>query len=205
MIKSQSLIDQRRSLKTREDIKLAVKREQRIELGKRIQKLIKKRLAERKDAQMNSIISEFRGLRRLTDLSGRRRQNGIVEMRGKDGSVHRGKKQIAEVFAVFYEEFFKSRGGRRCKMPEVVTDSRCVPPFSLIELKEALGNMKSGNACGASGLIAEMMKVDCEALQRMILDLFNDVLISGRPPPDDWRSSQLVVIFKQEDPKMPAN
>ena len=90
-------------------------------------------------------------------------------------------------------------------MPEVVTDSHCVPPFSLFELKEALGNMNSGKACDASGLVAEMMQVDCDALQRMILDLFNDVLVSGRPPPDDWRSSQLVVVFKKGDPKMPAN
>ena len=73
------------------------------------------------------------------------------------------------------------------------------------ELEHALSLMKNGKARDTSGLIAEMLKTKCEQLQTMILDLFNDILVKGRPPPENWRSTRLIVIFKKGDPKLPGN
>ena len=49
-----------------------------------------------------------------------------------------------------------------------------------------------------------MLKIDCDILQQMILELFNEVCASHVLPPD-WRKSRLVVLFKKGDPKMAAN
>ncbi len=44
-------------------------------------------------------------------------------------------------------------------------------------------NMKAGKASDMSGLAAEMLKVEFELLQLCMLDLFNDTLVHGKPPP----------------------
>ena len=80
-----------------------------------------------------------------------------------------------------------------------------ISPFSLSELRFALGKMKRRRACDTNGLIAEMPKTECELLQHVILDVFNNVLVLGKPPPSEWRSTRLIVIFKKGDPKLPSN
>ena len=79
------------------------------------------------------------------------------------------------------------------------------PPFQLDELERALTQMKAGKARDKSGIVAEMLKVDCASLHAMLLDLFNDVLKSNKAPPADWSKSRLIVILKKGDAKLPSN
>ena len=65
--------------------------------------------------------------------------------------------------------------------------------------------MKAGKAHDTAGLAAEMLKVECGLLRSVILDLFNDVLISRSPPPSEWQATRLIVLFKKGGPKVPAN
>jgi hypothetical protein len=39
----------------------------------------------------------------------------------------------------------------------------------------------------------------------MLLEVFNDVVKPGKPPPAEWLSSRLTVIFKKGDPEDCAN
>ena len=65
--------------------------------------------------------------------------------------------------------------------------------------------MKAGKARDTSGLAAEMLKTDRDRLLGVILELFNDIFVLGRQPPEDWRKTSLIVIFKKGDPTMPGN
>ena len=47
------------------------------------------------------------------------------------------------------------------------------------------------------GIVAEMLKTNCDKLHDMILDLFNAVLVVGKPPPTYWSSTRRIVIFKK--------
>ena len=49
-----------------------------------------------------------------------------------------------------------------------------------------------------------MLKVDCELLRDIILEVFNDTL-SGHELPPSWRTSKLIVLFKKGDPTLPGN
>ena len=127
-----------------------------------IQKLIRRRLADRKDLKMNQILAEFRDLKRLTSLSGQSSKGSIVEIRDKGGHKQSDRKEIAEVFACFYEDLFKTQSGKGSEQRSV--DMSSIPPFSRLELQKALKTMKAGRSCDVSGLAAEMLKVDCEML-----------------------------------------
>ena len=56
-----------------------------------------------------------------------------------------------------------------------------------------------------SGVIAEMLKDGSKSLLAAIRDLFNDVLSFTQQPPDEWRKTKLIVIFKKGDPNCPGN
>ena len=49
-----------------------------------------------------------------------------------------------------------------------------------------------------------MLKVECQHLQEMMLDVFNDVLL-GQAPPEQWRETRLTVILKKGDAAEPSN
>ena len=59
-----------------------------------------------------------------------------------------------------------------------------ITPFTKRELQAALSKMKNGKAADTQGIIAEMLETACEQLLRLMLELFNDSLLS-RVPPDE--------------------
>eukprot|EP00973_Karenia_brevis_P081632 11317413-Karenia_brevis.AAC.1 len=65
--------------------------------------------------------------------------------------------------------------------------------------------MKDNKAKDPSDVVAEMLKHGGAVLRETILDLYNDILISHTEPPEKWRQTRLVVLFKKGDPKLPGN
>ena len=165
----------------------------------------RKKLADKKLAKMRHVLTEFKDLKRLVEITGKRRSTSIIEVCDKNGNLQHDKSDIAEVFACFYEELYASRRADRRAESYAATGEGKIPAFTIDELRIAIKQMRLGRARDMSGIIAEMIKIDCFLLHEMILDLFNDVLMPGAQPPTEWRKSRLVVIFKKGDPKLPAN
>ena len=199
-----TLIEQRRSLASNTALSPADKKSQRIELGKAIQKVMRKKLAEEKTLKIIRVLAEFRDLQQLDAITGRKKKASIVEITDSSGVARRSKGEIAEVFAQFYEQLYKSRHSATTSDQTAPESPQCIPPFTSAELGAALRKMKTGKASDSSGIAAEMLKIDCPILQEMVLDLFNEVLTSRVIPPT-WRTSRLIVLFKKGDPKLPAN
>jgi hypothetical protein len=177
----------------------------RTELGKRIQKVIRQRRAQERTDKIKEVLAEFRGLNRLSAILGPPKANGIAEIRAADGNLKHDKEDIAEAFACFYEDLYRSRGCVSHSDRYRVSSNIAIDPFSLDELHEALKQMKPDKAADAQGICAEMISVDCPVLHDLILEVFNDVLKPGSEPPAEWRSSRLVVLFKKGDPTLTSN
>ena len=65
--------------------------------------------------------------------------------------------------------------------------------------------MKNGKAADAAGVVAEVRKHADEALYEMIAAVFNEVLLDGELPPDEWKHTRIRVLFKKGDAKSPSN
>ena len=163
--KIQTLIQKRRFVRDSADLDDDAKRRMRIELGMAIQKVIRRKLAP-KLRKMNHVLHEFRDLQRLTHSARPSGARHIVEVEGEDGQLRRERSEIAEVFASFYEDLYKSTitGGEQSMSS---FQNRCsgIPPFNLAELKHALKQMKNCKAADSTGLIAEMLKTNRERLE----------------------------------------
>ena len=128
----------------------------------------------------------------------------IVEIKDASGKLKHEKKDVAEVFATFYETLYKSRRSDYAQHVYSAVAADPIPAFTMEELARALKQMKAGKARDEAGVVAEMIKLDCPILHEMILDVFNEVRRSGRPP-HEWKKSKLVVLFKKGDPQLPEN
>ena len=65
--------------------------------------------------------------------------------------------------------------------------------------------MKNSKAKDSAGIVAEMLKQSGLALKEAMLDIFNDVLAPDRHPPQTLKETQLIVLLKKREPKLPAN
>ena len=198
------LIEERKGLAAA-GLSLDTVKHMRVALGKQIQKAIRAKRAHEKTAKINTILSEFKDLKRLSTILGPPKTKVIVEVQASDGDLKNDKADIAEVFAQFYEDLYRSKFNLSKLDVYEHKGSETIAPFTINELTAALKQMKGGKACDTTGICAEMLKVDCPFLHEVILSVFNDVLTAGQEPPPDWRKSRLVVLFKKGDASMPSN
>ena len=68
--------------------------------------------------------------------------------------------------------------------------------FSMIELKFAIKQLKSGKAAGDDGISAEALKYLPECMLDKLLNICNEVY-DGAPPPDDWKNGVIVPLPKK--------
>ena len=128
----------------------------------------------------------------------------------KAGNGHRvtEKNAVADVFVCFYEELYRRRGlDTSTSHHGCPGGSGWVPltPFLFSDLLEALKAMQTGRAKDDAGIVAEMVKASCAELLQCILEVFNKILTQEAEPPDKWKSTKLVVIFKKGDIESPKN
>ena len=131
----------------------------------------------------------------------------ISEMRGKHGDLKRDPDAVAEVFANVYEELYcaRCRGENGNRNEQCRNGDDVIQPFTTQEMKEAVGKLKSRKAADPNSIHAELFKEGGDILGQMILKLFNDILIEGANPPDAWRQTRLIIIFKKGNPQLPQN
>ena len=65
--------------------------------------------------------------------------------------------------------------------------------------------MKNRKAADGAGLVAEMLKHGGEKVVSLITDVFNDILDPIAEVPTYWKETCLKVLFKKNDPQMPAS
>lgn len=58
---------------------------------------------------MDTILADFQDLKRLVDISRSKGKGYIFEIHDKHDAAHQDRKDIAAVFAFFYEDLFKFR------------------------------------------------------------------------------------------------
>jgi hypothetical protein len=77
-------------------------------------------------------------------------------------------------------------------------DNEMNNPITINEIKEALSKLKLGKACGADGILAEMLKVAGEkiAVLEFMRKLFNKIFNDGQYP-ESWAKAIIVPIFKK--------
>jgi len=139
------LIDERRKVVNDSDLSHGERKKQRVVLGKRIQKHIRNRQAQQRTEKIARVLAEFRDLKQLASLTGQRANTSIVEVTDSMGSPCRSKSEIAEVFAQFYEELYRSSCPAQPHQHAQLSTSS-IPPFTLSELTAALKRMKAGKA-----------------------------------------------------------
>lgn len=195
-----SLIAERRALKHNVSLSTSQLQERRKQLCKRIQGQTRRCLALRKAAKIQSIIEDFRGLKYIAGIKNGNARQGIAKIVNDVGITVTDQHDIAEVFATFYERLYSSTEVGVERAP--FATSSAIEPFTANELILAIRKMKRGKCADESGIIAEMLKDGSSALCECLIDLFNDVLDPEKLPPDNWKRTKLVVIFKKGAPKL---
>ena len=105
---------------------------------------------------------------------------------------------ILEVFVLFYEELY-SASGSAVPMGLEIYDIEVAEVRS--QLKHILKNMKSGKSCAEDGLVVEMLKRCGERILDVIAALFAEIISWRGDPPDHWKASRLLLLFKKGNKK----
>ena len=126
-------------------------------------------------------------------------------MKSDKGDLLHDREGIADVFASFYADLYKSRGTSDDGSAPTRREHSAIEPFNHKELDEALRAMKNEKAKDKSGIVAEMLKVNCKPLQDAILNVFNDVAAHDGVPPAQRCETRIVAIFKNGDEQLPSN
>lgn len=132
-------------------------------------------------------------------------------------TAHRqtGPQDMVNAFDVHYtkmdrgsESEHATEVAQRAETACVVTAVRLVPTLALPALKNlfiaqqlaaALGKMQNRKAPGGDGLSAELLKCNDEAKAFALLALMNSVWLTGCVPAS-WRKSEMVSVYKADDP-----
>ena len=103
---------------------------------------------------------------------------------------------LCEVFATFYEDLYrKSEQSWYITYSEGCRDSK----MTAEEVRSALKRLKSRRTGAEDGLVAEMLKTGHIGLVKAIARFFSDIFQGGLPPPEEWKLTKLVIIFKKGD------
>ena len=201
-----SLIADRRALKSNPSLTAADFKAKRIALSKSIQAALRKKLQEEKSVKLDAILKDFRGLHRITNILAPIQSKKIVQIRNDRDELCSDPDDISEVFALFYEKLYSTTLANDATSSAFVGRlQHKLPPFTMAELKKALRHLKCGKARDQFGITAELLKAGSEVLQQLLLELFNEVISLEKKPPEQWRATRLIVIFKKGDASLPSN
>eukprot|EP00973_Karenia_brevis_P036413 5021443-Karenia_brevis.AAC.1 len=81
----------------------------RAELSKQIQKQIRKDLRNRKRCLVSETVERFSDLKTIGNIRKLGRRANLASVYDTDGSLQTSRQAVADVFANFYEELYRSR------------------------------------------------------------------------------------------------
>lgn len=158
---------------------------------------------------IEQILRDFKGLDRTRNIRNNGQRTRLVSMHDEHGVEQHGRQEIVDVFASFYEELCRmicdEHSQREAPTSSSMRPCSNIKPISKAEVQKQAAAMKNDKAVDGSGIAAEMLKFGGEALFEIISGLFNEVLLEGTLPPEDWRHTRIKVLFKKGDVKAPGN
>ena len=107
----------------------------------------------------------------------------IIEVTSKCGKNCKRPADVAEAFAVFYEELY---GVISTFEPPRRRSDESTQKVIAEELTQAMKKLKAGKACGEDVLVAEKLKMGHEGLLVTIAALFTEILQGKASIPSSW-------------------
>ena len=111
----------------------------------------------------------FSNSRQLEVIKSRKEIDLTVGMHDSKGNLVTNRKSIAEIFATFYEELYRSRQDDKHDQSEGIEIPAGTHPFNENQLIQTLKSMKSGKAPDQKGLVVEMLKSGNTKLRSSLL------------------------------------
>ena len=173
-------------------------------LSKLIQKELKVVAKGAKTFKVAKLLEEFKDLGQLADIRNKGRKQCITSIVDKEGKECSNLKDIAEVFADFYESLYSERPDR-LHAYTFEEEIEAVDPVTAKEVRAQLKKMKKNKAADDSGIVAELLCEASDSLIEDIAELFTEILKPRSTIPESWRASSIRVLFKKGDPKLPGN
>ena len=173
-------------------------------LSKLIQKEIKAVAKAAKTSKVCQVLEEFKDLGKIADTKRKGKKECISSMIDKEGKEVSDTKDIAEVFADFYEALYKEDNEKAYdyKIKGAVNEVSRVTPK---EVRAQLKKMEKNKAADDAGIVCELLCEASSIVIEAIADLFTAILQPGAALPSSWKSSSIKVLFKKGDPKVPGN
>ncbi len=171
--------------------------------SKKIQKEVRAVARARAPAKIDKILTEFRGLKLIAEIKNDGMKQGIGKMKMKSGEYTTDFQEIADVFAVFYEDLYAKR--------DVADDSyrtsmeQSVPRVTAEEIEIALKKMKNGKACDSKRIVVEMLKSAGKEMHKTLAEMFTEIMQEGSRVPQYWKETITKVLFKKGDETLPEN
>ena len=143
----------------------------------------------------------------MKSIKNNARKHHIAAIRGQDGEVVSSKKEIANVFATFYEQLFHAAGPDVAWNVEPVCESdwAAFSRFTGTEVGQQIRKMTNSKSADQAGVIAELLKACDEKVLELIAALFDDVMDPQTQIPQSWCMTKLKVLLKKGDALDPAN
>ena len=166
---------------------------QRTQLSKRIRKILRARMREKRNHRIANILKDFRQL-------------GDMEIAHFDpfrpckGSSHN--KPVPAEFASFLADIFKVED--ELKHFSAPGCFAMIEPFTVAELQVCFAQMRVNKCPDSQGLVVEMFKHGGPVLWNTLIGLFNTILTTGTIE-THWRNTLFMMIPKTGDLAAPNN
>ena len=176
-------------------------RSERALLSKLTKKMLRKHVRQKQNLKTEMIWKEFQDLGRLDELH-RDPVRSRSQARDTDPSP--------ESFAKFLEDIFHSNAGFGTEYLQSLLNSvkhKCrfdIPKFTMLELQRVMRQLKNRKCADADGLVAEMFKHGNSDLMNCLLELYNNMLDTGRCEPT-CQHTIFTMLPKNGDRSLPNN
>jgi hypothetical protein len=179
-------------------------KEVRREISKLIQVEIRKDLRAWKQKRIKEKVEAFTDLKSLGNIRKNGRRPTLASIKNKDGDLETARQGIADVFATFYEDLYKSRN---CCQFDVDSLHRSgdMPAVTGKEVEDELRKMAKRKSPDKAGIVVEMLQHGSEDLRDIIAKMFSDIMTKEKLAPEDWKKSYVIVLFKKGDRQLPDN
>ena len=174
-------------------------------ISKEIQHELTKSMRRRCRERISEILSNFKDLKSIASIRSNGKSQFISSVKDSHGQAKHSRQDIADVFADFYTDLYRSRDAQASPLHRDHPESDAVPDVTAEEVGAILKKMAKRKAGDTSGLVVEMLQKGGSALWSLLAELFTDVLKPEAAPPEQWRKARLIVLFKKGDKQDPAN
>ena len=131
----------------------------------------------------------------------RGREEGVEGVRGEDGDVVQGEREVGERWKRHFSDLLTGVGGE-----EVVENNEGMlleedGSISREEVRVAVGKVKMGKSAGMDGIYGEMIRVGGGVIVDWLVRMFNVCWGEGKVP-QEWQDACVVPIYKGKGDKM---